>query len=99
MTLVVAVREIAGIRNSNDDRKPHALTVDDSNDTPDTNTEVARIKVTYRRREPGEREPKNHPTGNIRPPQPSLQQPRRVYPRIDWSQDNALAMTSTPRPI
>ena len=82
--------------DSVDDRKTHALAVYDN---PDTSTECARLKVTYGRRQPNECEPKHRPTGNICPQQPSLQQPRRVYPRIDWSQASALAMTTTPRSI
>ena len=69
--------------DSDDDRKPHASTEDDSDDNIDVHTISGKLKVTYMRRKKGEREPKNRETGGTRPLQPTLQQPRMVYVRLD----------------
>ena len=80
------------------DRKPSAPTDDDSDDHPDASAESARLKVTYMRRRHGEREPRNRPTGDIRPLQPTLQQPRRGYSQIEWSEPEAMSTALPPRP-
>ena len=46
----------------------------------------------------GDREPRNHPTGDTRPLQPTLEQPRRGYSRIDWSKTEKISTALPPRP-
>ena len=81
-----------------DDRKPPAPTDVDSDDNTDVNTESGRLRVTYMRRRHGEREPRNRLTGDIRPLQPTLQQPRRGYSQIEWSEPEAMSTALPPRP-
>ena len=85
--------------DDDDDRKPHASTDDDSDDDIDANTESGRPKVTSMRCRHGEREPKNRETGGTRPLQPTLQQPRRIYPRIGLSKPEAMSVALPPRPL
>ena len=53
------------------------------------------MKETYMRRRKGEHQSRNIET-RIRPLQPSLQPPRIIYPRIDWSNPNINAVITRP---